>query len=143
MNAEFVTDLNRMLHDSIFGPRPVAGALLAHFGDQLAGYALYFFTFSSFTGRLGIWLDDLYVRPAFRHQGCGRALMEAVARIGTHRDCQRFEWAALSWNSNALEFYRRLGARVMDDWVMLRLNSEALRRLATNSNDENGHEPVA
>ena len=120
------------LHDSIFGPRPVAGALLAYSGDQLAGYALYFFTFSSFTGKPGIWLDDLYVRPAFRNQGYGRAFMEAVARIGVERDCRRFEWAALNWNSHALEFYRKLGARAMDDWVMLRLNSQALRGLAAN-----------
>src|SRR6266404_4271564 len=121
------------LRDSFFGLRPVAGALLAFSGVELAGYALYFFTFSSFTGRPGIWLDDLYVRPAFRHQGRGRALIEAVAKIGAEHDCRRFEWAALNWNTNAIEFYRKLGARVMDDWVMLRLNAEALRHLASNS----------
>src|SRR5258708_38468486 len=110
------------LHDSIFGPRPVAGALLAYAGEQLAGYALYFFTFSSFTGKPGIWLDDLYVRPAFRHQGHGRAFMEPVARIGVDRDCRGFEWAALNCNSNALEFYRKLVERAMDHCVRLLLN---------------------
>ena len=120
------------LHESIFGERPVAGALLAYSKGALAGYALYFFTFSSFTGRPGIWLDDLYVRPAFRHQGRGRALIEAVARIGAERGCRRFEWAALNWNTPAIDFYRKLGARVMDDWVMLRLNAEGLRQMASN-----------
>jgi GNAT superfamily N-acetyltransferase len=123
------------LRESLFGQQPVAGALLAHSEDQLVGYALYFFTFSSFTGRAGIWLDDLYVRQEFRHQGRGRALIEAVARIGAERGCQRFEWAALNWNTAAIDFYRKLGARVMDDWVMLRLNAEGLRRVAMNGSD--------
>ena len=118
------------LTDSLFGPRPVAGALLARSGPALAGYALYFFTFSSFIGRAGIWLDDLYVRPAFRHQGLGRALIEAVARVGAERNCGRFEWAALDWNTNALDFYRKLGAKSLDDWVMLRLDASGLRELA-------------
>jgi GNAT superfamily N-acetyltransferase len=118
------------LTDSLFGPRPVAGALLARSGKGLAGYALYFFTFSSFIGRPGIWLDDLYVRTPFRHQGLGSALIEAVARVGAERNCGRFEWAALDWNRNALEFYRKLGARTLDDWVMLRLDAKGLRLLA-------------
>jgi len=118
------------LTESLFGPRPVAGALLARSGPARAGYALYFFTFSSFIGRAGIWLDDLYVRPAFRHQGLGRALIEAVARVGAERNCGRFEWAALDWNTNALDFYRKLGAKSLDDWVMLRLDASGLRELA-------------
>ena len=118
------------LHDSLFGSQPVAAALLARSANVLAGYALYFFTFSSFIGRPGLWLDDVYVRPSFRHRGLGRALIRAVARIGAERNCGRFEWTALNWNKNALEFYRSLGAQAMDDWVLLRLNSEALRRLA-------------
>jgi len=118
------------LHDSLFGSQPVAAALLARSANVLAGYALYFFTFSSFIGRPGLWLDDVYVRPSFRHQGLGRELIRAVARIGAERNCGRFEWTALNWNKNALEFYRSLGAQAMDDWVLLRLNSEGLRRLA-------------
>jgi GNAT superfamily N-acetyltransferase len=118
------------LRKSLFGPRPVAGALLADCDGKLAAYAIYFFTFSSFVGRPGIWLDDLYVRPRFRHRGVGQSLIEAVARIGAKRNCGRFEWTALNWNKKALGFYRKLGARVMDDWVLLRLNSSDLRRLA-------------
>jgi GNAT superfamily N-acetyltransferase len=119
-----------LLTDSLFGPKPVAGALMARVGSELAGYALYFFTFSSFIGRPGIWLEDLYVRPAFRRQGLGRAMIEAVARIGAVRNCGRFEWTALSWNKNALDFYQKLGAQMMDEWILVRLNSDGLRRIA-------------
>lgn len=114
---------------SLFGPKPVAGALIAHVGNELAGYALYFFAFSSFIGRAGIWLEDLYVRPAFRRQGLGRAMIGAVARIGVDRNCGRFEWTALNWNKNALDFYRKLGAQTMDEWVLVRMNAEGLRRV--------------
>ena len=118
------------LRESFFGRQPAAGALLARFGGELAGYAIYFFTFSSFVGRPGIWLEDVYVRPAFRRHGLGRALIEAVARIGVEHNCGRYEWTALNWNRHALDFYQRLGARQMDEWILLRLNSEGLRRLA-------------
>jgi GNAT superfamily N-acetyltransferase len=96
----------------------------------LAGYVVYFFTFSSFIGRPGIWLDDVYVRPKFRGQRLGRALFRAVARVGVERNCGRFEWAALNWNEKALEFYQKLGAQTMDEWVMLRLDAAGLQRLA-------------
>jgi GNAT superfamily N-acetyltransferase len=115
---------------SFFDARPVAGALLARRGRELAGYAIYFFTFSSFVGRRGIWLEDLYVRPEFRKQGLGRALIEAVARVGTDHNCCRFEWTALNWNKPALNFYQKLGAATLDEWVLLRLNAGGLRQLA-------------
>jgi len=118
------------LEESIFGPEPVAGALLARDGDHLAGYAIYFFTFSSFVGRRGLWLEDVYVRPALRQKGLGRALIQAVARVGVERNCGRFEWTALNWNQNALDFYRRMGVQSMNDWVLLRLDAEGLRRVA-------------
>ena len=118
------------LEESWFGPQAVAGALLARQDGEPAGYAIYFFTFSSFVGRRGLWLDDVYVRPACRQRGIGLALIQAVARIGVERNCGRFEWTALDWNRNALDFYRRLGARVMDDWVLLRLDAAGLRQLA-------------
>jgi GNAT superfamily N-acetyltransferase len=117
------------LTDSLFGPKPVAGALIGRVGKELAGYALYFFTFSSFIGRPGIWLEDLYVRPEFRRQGLGRAMIETVASIGADRNCGRFEWTALNWNENALDFYRKLGAQMMNEWVLVRVNAEGLRRL--------------
>jgi GNAT superfamily N-acetyltransferase len=118
------------LTNSLFEGTSVAGALIGRVDGELAGYALYFFTFSSFIGRAGIWLEDLYVRPTFRRQGLGRAMIEAVARIGAERNCGRFEWTALNWNKNALDFYRKLGAQMMDEWILVRMNSEGLRRVA-------------
>jgi GNAT superfamily N-acetyltransferase len=129
------------IQTALFGPRPAAGALIARRSRGLAGYAIYFFTFSSFVGRPGLWLDDVYVRPSCRNQGLGRALIEAVARIGVERNCGRFEWSALNWNQNALEFYRNLGAQVMDQWVMLRLDSEGLRHLAAPAAAAGNREP--
>jgi GNAT superfamily N-acetyltransferase len=123
-------------HDSLFGPRPAAGALMARTNGQPVGYAIYFFTFSSFIGRPGIWLEDVYVRPTFRSQGLGRALIQAVARIGVERNCGRFEWTALNWNNNAIEFYRNLGAKVMDEWHLFRLNADGLRRVAAGEESE-------
>lgn len=124
------------LTESLFGNKSVAGALIGRVKGELAGYALYFFTFSSFIGRAGIWLEDLYVRPDYRRQGLGRAMIEAVARIGADRNCGRFEWTALNWNKNALDFYRKLGAQSMDEWVLVRMNAEGLQNIAGRRNQE-------
>ncbi len=94
-----------------------------------AGYAVYYHTFSTFVGRPGIFLDDLYVRPEFRKRGIGRALLEAVAKIGMEFGGGRFEWIALRWNENAFRFYRSLGAKVMDEWALLRMNSREVNNL--------------
>jgi GNAT superfamily N-acetyltransferase len=118
-----------VLENSLFGSQAVAGALFARSDGELAGYAIYFFTFSSFLGRPGIWLEDVYVRPEFRNRGAGRQLIEAVAQIGVERNCGRFEWTALDWNEHALDFYRRLGAQRRDEWVLLRMNSAQLLKL--------------
>lgn len=122
------------LADALFGKQAVAGALLARGDDgmaagEVAGYAIYFFTFSSFLGRAGIWLEDVYVRPPFRQQGLGRQLIEAVARVGVEHGCGRFEWTALDWNERALNFYRDLGAEVRKEWVLLRVSPEGLKKL--------------
>jgi GNAT superfamily N-acetyltransferase len=115
---------------ALFGPRPAAGALLARSSGKAVGYALYFTTFSSFTGKPGLWLDDLYVSPEFRHCGIGRALIEAVARVAAKRKCGRFEWIALDWNQHALDFYKSLGAKTLDEWVLIRMDAPGLRKLA-------------
>jgi GNAT superfamily N-acetyltransferase len=117
------------LNEAFFGQHPAASALVARQRDKTAGYAIYFHTFSSFVGRRGIWLEDVYVRPAFRKHGLGRALIEAVARAGAERDCGRFEWTALNWNKTALNFYNKLGAKALHEWVLLRMDGEGLRRL--------------
>jgi len=119
-----------LLQHALFGPQPAARALLARVDGELAGYALYFFTFSTFVGRAGIWLDDLFVRPQFRGQGLGRALIESVATVGAERNCGRFEWAVLDWNKPSIDFYKSLGAAPLDDWTSFRLTGDALDRLA-------------
>ena len=118
------------LRKALFGRQPVAGALLARCDGKAVGYAIYFSTFSSFVGRPGLWLEDLYVRPRFRKRGIGRRLIEAVAGVAARRNCGRFEWTALNWNQNALEFYKSLGANALNEWVLVRLDSRGLRQLA-------------
>jgi len=117
------------LRAALFGERPVAAALLARVDGFPAGYAVYYHTFSTFVGRPGIFLDDIYVRPEFRKRGIGRALLEAVAKIGMEIGGGRFEWIALRWNENAFRFYRSLGAKVMDEWALLRMNSREVKNL--------------
>jgi GNAT superfamily N-acetyltransferase len=121
----------RSLNKSLFGPKRVARAVLGRCSGEPAGYAIYFFTFSSFVGRRGLWLEDLYVRPKFRRKGLGRALLRAVAQVAADHNCGRFEWTALDWNRRALGFYRSLGAAAMEEWVLFRMNSEGLRRFAS------------
>jgi GNAT superfamily N-acetyltransferase len=118
------------LNESLFGLHPAAAALIAVAEGRPAGYAIYYHTFSSFVGRPGIFLDDIYVRPAFRRRGIGRALLKRVSDIGLRRHCGRFEWIALRWNEEALRFYEGLGARQLDQWVMLRLDEQGIKTLA-------------
>lgn len=120
------------LHEALFGSHPVASALMAFAAGSPVGYAIYYRTFSSFTGGSGLFLEDVFVRPAWRQKGLGRALLERVAQAGAALNCKRFEWSALRWNENALTFYDNLGARVLDDWVMLRMDQVGLRGLANN-----------
>jgi GNAT superfamily N-acetyltransferase len=121
------------LSEELFGARPAAEALIAEHGSQTAGYALFFPTFSSFLATRGIWLEDLFVRPAHRKAGVGRALLSAVAARTCERGGGRLEWAALDWNELALGFYKRLGASTLGDWTTLRLHGDALSRVAADA----------
>jgi GNAT superfamily N-acetyltransferase len=118
------------LNEHLFGPQPFAHALLAHVGAQLAGFALYFHNYSTFLCLPGIYLEDLYVRPAFRGQGIGKRLLAQLARRAVELGCGRLEWAVLDWNAPSIEFYRRLGAVPLDEWTTFRLAGEAFTRLA-------------
>ena len=119
------------LRDQLFGERPAAEVLIAESADgEPAGFALFFQNFSTFLGKPGIYLEDLYVRPAWRGHGIGGALLGEIAGLAVERGCGRFEWAVLDWNENAIGFYRKLGARVLDDWRICRVTGDGLRALA-------------
>jgi GNAT superfamily N-acetyltransferase len=123
------------LHEALFGERPAAEALIAERGSEVAGYALFFPTFSSFLAVQGVWLEDLFVRPAHRKGGAGKALLAAVAARVRERGGERLEWAALDWNELALGFYRAIGAQTMGEWITHRLVGEELTRLADEARD--------
>lgn len=114
---------------SLFGEAPSAGALVAEDGGKLAGYAIYFPTFSTFIGRAGLWLEDLYVRPAWRGRGLGKGLLKAVGEIAAERNAGRFEWSVLDWNRNAIDLYERVGGEILHEWRIVRLDHEGIREL--------------
>ncbi|MFN7182618.1 MAG: GNAT family N-acetyltransferase [Thermomonas haemolytica] len=118
------------LRAQLFGAHPAAEVLIGEVDGEPAGFALFFHNFSTFLGKRGLYLEDLFVRPAFRGAGLGRHLMAALARIALQRDCGRFEWSVLDWNQPAINFYRRLGATGMDEWTVQRLEGAALHALA-------------
>jgi GNAT superfamily N-acetyltransferase len=115
---------------ALFGEHPGAEVVLAFEGETAVGFAVFFHNFSTFLGRKGLWLEDLFVRPAHRQQGYGKALLLHLARLATERGCGRFEWAALDWNTPAWEFYRALGAVPLEDWTMFRVTGDTLEKLA-------------
>ncbi len=120
-----------MLARGLFGPRPCAEALIAEAAGAPVGFALFFPTFSTFVGKPGLWLEDIYVQPAHRRHGIGLLLLREVAKIALGRDCGRMEWAVLDWNEPALRFYRtRLGARALDEWTVQRLDRARIAALA-------------
>jgi len=113
-----------------FGPSPRFSVLLAEEDGNVSGFALWFFTFSTWLGKPGLFLEDLFVRPELRGRGIGKALMLELARIAVREGCGRFEWNVLDWNQPSIDFYRSLGARQLDEWVGCRLEGDALRALA-------------
>ena len=118
------------LRDVLFGDKPAAEVLLAFEGDQSVGFAVYFFNFSTWLGRPGLYLEDLFVKPAVRGKGYGRALLARLAQIAQERGCGRMEWAVLDWNEPAIQFYKKLGAKPMDEWTVFRLTSDGITALA-------------
>jgi GNAT superfamily N-acetyltransferase len=126
----------QLLTDGLFGPHANAEAVLAELDGIAVGFALFFHTFSTWECRRGLWLEDLFVVPEHRRDGIGRALLARLAAIALEQGCARFEWAALEWNTPALEFYAALGANVLDEWRVLRVDGEALRRLGAESDPD-------
>jgi GNAT superfamily N-acetyltransferase len=120
-----------LLRESLFGERRGAEVLIACCKGAPAGFALFFHSFSTFLGRPGIYLEDLYVKPEFRGRGIGRALLTHLARLAKERGCGRLEWAVLDWNEPAIKLYKSIGAVPMDQWTVYRVTGEALETLAT------------
>jgi GNAT superfamily N-acetyltransferase len=118
------------IRESLFGEWPAAEVVIAYVGADLAGFALFFHNYSTFLGRRGLYLEDLFVLPAHRGRGVGRRLLSHLARTAIERKCGRVEWWVLDWNETAHRFYRSIGAAPMDEWTVWRLNGDAMARLA-------------
>jgi GNAT superfamily N-acetyltransferase len=132
LSHEVVAD-ERLLRESLFGDCRVAEVLIAEESGEPLAFALFFHNFSTFLGRPGIYLEDIYVRPPARGRGIGRALLTLLARIAVERGCGRMEWSVLDWNEPAIGFYRKLGATAMDTWTVFRLTGSALEDLAAST----------
>jgi GNAT superfamily N-acetyltransferase len=125
-----VTATEEQLVDVLFGERPAAEVLLAFERESPVGFAVYFYNFSTWLGRAGLYLEDLFVKPEKRGKGYGRALLVELAKIARDRGCGRMEWAVLNWNEPAIKFYRALGAKPMHEWTVFRLTGDEIARLA-------------
>lgn len=118
------------LGENLFGPRPYAEVAIGEIDGNPQGFALFFHNFSTFEGRPGIYLEDLFVRPEARGSGLGKALLAHLAKLCVERDCARLEWWVLDWNTPSIGFYQSLGAKLMDEWTVMRVDGDALARLA-------------
>ena len=125
-----VAATEEVLENALFGPAAVAEAVIACYGGSPVGLAVYFHNLSTFLGRPGIYLEDLYVQPEFRGKGIGRSLLSHLAQLTRERDCGRLEWAVLNWNESAIQFYRNLGAVPLKEWTVFRLTGQELEDLA-------------
>jgi GNAT superfamily N-acetyltransferase len=128
LSHQVVVD-DEALRTHLFGPRPSAEALLGFVGEEPAAFAIFFQNFSTFLGRPGLYLEDLFVRPDFRRRGLGRSMLVHLAREANQRGCGRFEWTVLDWNEPAINFYEGLGATVLPDWRVCRVTGDALTQL--------------
>jgi GNAT superfamily N-acetyltransferase len=129
--ADEVTATEPNVSDALFGPQRIADAIIAYAGADPVGFALYSYTFSSFRGLPGIYVEDLFVEQTYRGGGVGKALLVHIAKLARERGCARLEWSVLNWNERAMEFYQDLGAVPMDEWTTFRLMDDALERLAS------------
>ncbi|MGQ2935901.1 MAG: GNAT family N-acetyltransferase [Sphingopyxis sp.] len=119
------------LGEKLFGPRPYAEVVIGEIDGSPQGFALFFHNFSTFEGRPGIYLEDLFVRPEARGSGLGKVLLAHLAKLCVERDCARLEWSVLDWNAPAIGFYQSLSAKLMDEWTVMRVDGDALTKLAT------------
>lgn len=136
-----LADFERLLHEvvatpevlkkSLFGPRANAEVILAYYQDVPVGFALFFHNFSTFLGKNGIYIEDLYVKPNMRGKGLGQKMLKFIAKLAKERDCGRVEWWVLDWNHEAIQFYKKIGAIPMDEWTVFRLTGDVLEKIAS------------
>jgi GNAT superfamily N-acetyltransferase len=131
LENEFKVD-EKTLRASLFGERKAAEALIVESKGQPIGYAVYFFNFSTFLGKPGLYLEDIYVRPSERSQGIGLAIFKKLAGIACEKGCERMEWVVLDWNTKAMDFYKRIGAKSLSDWTVFRLSKNEIETMAKN-----------
>jgi GNAT superfamily N-acetyltransferase len=128
--SHLVVATEEVIAEELFGPNSHTEVLLGHIGTEPVAFAVYFHNFSTFLGRKGLYLEDLYVRPAYRRRGYGRAMLLQAARIAAERNCGRLEWSVLDWNEPAIFFYETLGATIMHEWKLVRVTGDALAKMA-------------
>lgn len=126
--SQYVTADEAILKENIFGSRRYAEVILAEYEGNLAGQAIFFYNFSTFQGKPGIYLEDLYVRPAYRKKGIGNELLKYLIDLAKSKNCGRVQWIVLEWNKPAIEFYKKIGAEPMQDWVVFMLDSEDFQK---------------
>ena len=131
LTHELVTDED-ILRENLFGKNRSAEAVIGYYKEKPVGYAMFFYNFSSFTGKPGLYIEDIYVKTEHRGKGFGRALLLYLARLARDKKCARMEWAVLTWNEPAINFYKKMGAVSMDEWRIFRLSGESLKKLAGN-----------
>ena len=125
-----VVGTSSSLREHLFGDKPYAEAIVAEWEDKKAGFALFFYNYSTFLTKPGIYLEDLFVLPEYRRRGIGKAMLIYLARLGLAKGVGRFEWSVLDWNESAITFYQKMGAQILDDWRICRVSGEALSQLA-------------
>ncbi|MDP3443759.1 MAG: GNAT family N-acetyltransferase [Ignavibacteria bacterium] len=126
---EVIAD-EKILLQNLFGEKPYAETLIAEYNGEPAGFALFFHNFSTWIGKPGIYLEDLFVKPHLRGKGIGKRLLVQIAKIAVERDCGRFEWSVLDWNEPSIQFYKNLGAKPMDEWTTFRMTEKQLKALS-------------
>lgn len=129
--SDSVIATEELLLNSLFGNGKSAKALIAELDGEAAGMAIYFYNFSTFLGKPGIYLEDLFVRPNFRGKSIGKQILLQLIKIAEEKNCGRVEWAVLDWNSNAIDFYKKLGAKPMNDWTVFRITEDKIKELAS------------
>ncbi len=128
--SHMVTSTEADLREALFGRRPYAEAVVAFWRGEAAGFGLFFHNYSTFRGRPGIYIEDVYVRPSHRGRGLGKALLARIAAVAVERNCARVEWSVLKWNEPSIRFYESLGAAPLEEWQMFRMTGDAISRLA-------------